>query len=208
MTEVEADAEQIVKTRAAFPALTDPLVLGDIVRPGDARAPWVTGANNYVWFHLVGAYYRPRRVLEIGTRFGYSLWAVLKGAGLSDVAEVTCYDAEVDDDHEPLAFVERWFARRGIQVRANRDDTRLLTALDVPTPVDYALVDADHSEAGCYHDCELAWACVRPGGVLAVDDTEPGGEVRAAAERFCRARGVPWAHLPTYRGLTLVRKPL
>lgn len=216
MTQVEHDAAAIARTRALFPHLTDPQVLGDVVRPADERAEWVTGANNYVWYHLVGAYYRPRRVLEIGTRYGYSLWAVLKGAGFvggvgtggqHPPPEVTCYDAEVDDDVEPLRFVEKWFGRRGVEVRAFRQDTQKLIALDVPDPVDYALVDADHSYVGCLHDCELAWAALRPGGVLAVDDTEPGGEVRRAAEAFCLGRGVPWAYLPTFRGLHLVRKP-
>lgn len=201
-------AKWITDTKSAHPGLTDPWVLEGLIQPVDAEAEWVIGRNNYVFFYLVGRYFRPLRIIEIGTRFGYSLWAVVKGADRQRRdTEITIYDAELDADKEPLKVCENWFRAHEINnLHIHRQNTQSIDKLTVPHPVDLATVDANHSEAGAYWDCCLAWEVLKPGGVLIIDDTNPGS-VQRAAERFAAEKGVAWGFLPSLRGIHLLLKP-
>ncbi len=210
VVDVHADALRIVELfRSGLLPPTDEAVLGSLIQVQDHGFPFVTG-DNYVWWQAIGTYYKPRRLAEIGVRFGYSLKALVQGAGHPPgTYYVAAYDAECNPgDHNPLGVFARHFTEQlGIEsLRLERVDTQVLDSLRVQD-IDLAVVDADHSEAGCHHDCELAFAALRPGGVLVVDDTRPG-EVRAGCERFCRENGLDYAFLPSLTGIHLVRKPL
>ena len=205
----EEIAQMLVDNKTSWwGSLTDWDVLGNIIQPVDVDAEWVTGRDNYTFWFLLGEYFLPSRILEIGTRFGYGLWAVVKGAGVPvDQIQITVYDFECDGEVEPLKVCEQWLRARGISdLHFHREDTQKLDKLEVPQLVDFAVVDADHSEEGAYHDCCLAWECLRPGGVLVVDDTLPG-PVRVAAERFAQEKGVEWGYIPSLRGIHIMLKP-
>lgn len=201
-------AQRVTAAKAKSP-LWDRDVLGDLVQPCDDRAPWVNGNNNYVWWHLLGLIRDPKSLLEIGTRFGYSVWSVVTAAGRPPLdLTITVYDAEIDDDKEPLAVFEGWFRSWGVKnLHVHRKNTQELSELDVPGPVDWATVDADHSYKGALHDCRLVWPCIAPGGILVVDDTNPGA-VQDAAEAFAREVGVDFAFLPSLRGMHVLVKPI
>lgn len=181
--------------------LTDRAVLGALVQEVDRGCEWVEGSNNYVWWYGIGLHWRPASVVEIGSRFGYSLAAI---AMPSAVLRLCVVDDERDADKEPLRVLERHFLGYDLTIR--REDSQKIATLAPWAGFDLGSVDADHTAAGCYHDCGLVWDALRPGGLLVVDDTQPGG-VRDGAEQFCRDRGVEWGHLPTLRGVHLVIKP-
>jgi predicted O-methyltransferase YrrM len=184
---------------------TDRAVLGPILHRVDHGQVFVEGDNNYTWYDALGAMLRPRSVVEIGVRYGYSLKCLLNYSPRP--LRVLAVDNEYNGEKTNDAFEWFFFFKLAVDdlVLVNRDSQ---TITELPgTGFDVGSVDGFHSAAGCKHDCELVWATLRPGGVLVVDDTAPGGDPRAGCEEFCREVGAEWAYLPTLRGMHLVIKP-
>lgn len=212
MNPAERDALAITALVRAVPDrhAHDAAVLGSHLQPCDRGHEFVATRNNYVWWWAAGRYYQPRRVAEIGTRFGYSLKALCDGsAALPAEMVVRCWDAELDDDVAPLKVAEAYFALVGADFRAYRLNTRHADHLDPDGgPFDLASVDGDHSTQGACDDMKLLGELLRPGGVLLVDDAgEREGSVWRGVERFLAETPWPAAHLPTLRGMMVIRKP-
>ena len=187
-------------------------VIGDLAQPGDAGCDFLTSDNYYSWYYHVGAVLKPRKIVEFGVRYGYSLKALLDGSG---VPWENCAVVAVDDERDgvrTLDIFEKYFRDRHIfLLDLWRRDTQTLPVVEfvntVGVQLDLAHVDAWHTEDGCYHECELAYAAVRPGGFVLVDDALPGGVVRAGADRFCRDRKLDNVYLETLRGMLIFRIP-
>ena len=190
--------------RESYP-LTDLEVVGDLVQDRDRQCDFMIGSNNYSWWNAVGAVFRPNSMVEIGTRYGYSVKSLL-GNRLGHHNRILVVDAECDPGQDTLKTFESYFRGRGVtDLEIRRVDSQTLTSLNT-SGFDIGSVDALHSADGCYHDCKLVWGCLRPGGLMIVDDTQPG-PVRDGCERFCRECGLEWAYLPSLRGIHLVLKP-
>jgi len=201
-------AAEIHRLRGGSRNFRDRDVLSHLVQPCDRGMEWVEGDNNYVWYYFIGQVFRPRKILEIGTRYGYSLKSLLLGSGGPyDDVSVVVYDDERDDDVEPLKVAEAHLRGMGVpDVTLHRLDTQKLDRL-FPFDADLVSVDGDHSEDGVVHDLGLVVFTIgRRGGIIVVDDTQPGC-VRKGCERFCRDRGLEFVHLPSLRGIHLVAVP-
>jgi predicted O-methyltransferase YrrM len=187
---------------------TEEALLADVLHPLDAEADW-TRQGTYLWYWAIGRALRPTSVLEIGTRFGYSLASLVKGS--ERVSRVVSYDMELDHVGS-IDYVEDYLRKQHtkIAVRSVRVDTRTLDALPaVDGPIDLAHVDADHSEEGCYHDCTLAFAVLCDGGWLVIDDVgaaEGDPRARRGADRFLREHGLAPIFVDAYRGMYLAEK--
>ena len=149
------------------------------------------------WFQLdervEGHYYRkacvvadlrPRRVIEIGTRCGYSLACFATAA---PDARYLCLDGAMDDDSiDCLAHwksvVERWAIDASLIVV----DSHKVRSLP---PADFAHVDGDHSYAGAFQDLNL----VAHVPTILADDCD-NAQVKAAVVQFVadRKRSVEW----------------
>lgn len=117
----------------------------------------------------------PRVVLEIGTKFGGSLFLL---------ARVSAPDALLvgldlpSAYHPSLAHVYRAFAGPGQRIRIVRGDSHDPAALEQVRrmldgrPLDLLHVDGDHSLEGVRLDFELYAPLVRPGGLVALHDIE------------------------------------
>jgi predicted O-methyltransferase YrrM len=118
-------------------------------------------------------------------------------------------DAELEGD-QTLCVLQAYFQGRGFHDLAVRhDDTRTIATLELDGLADLALVDAYHSAEGCYHECQLAWAAPKPGGLLVVDDVFDPGAPREGANRFCQEMGMLSPdYLPSLNGIYLAVKPL
>jgi predicted O-methyltransferase YrrM len=189
-------------------SLTEDQILGDIVREVDHGAEFL-GQETYVWYYVLGQYFRPKSILEIGTRYGYSLKCLVLGSGVAET--IWSYDSEYDFVGS-IDYVQRYFARHFpfIQLHAQKVNTRYLQLLPQVNKVDLAHVDADHSEQGSYEDCLLSLKLVRSGGVLLVDDMGfVGGDARAraGADRFCRDVGLKPLFLHNFRGIYVIPIP-
>lgn len=120
---------------------------------------------------LMGA----RRTLEIGTFTGYSALAVALALP-NDGRVIAC-----DVSEEWTAIARRYWAEAGV---AHKIDLRLGPALETLEDLlgegrrdgfDFAFIDADKVNYGAYY--EMALELVRPGGLIAIDNTLWGGKL-------------------------------
>jgi predicted O-methyltransferase YrrM len=195
------------------PALAELRAATDRLAEAEMRIAPEQGQLLALLLELMGA----RQVVEIGTFTGYSA-AWMAGALPADGRLVTCDHA---DDH--LALARRAWTAAGV---AERIQVRLgpgLATLDAlmdedgAESFDAAFIDADkESYAGYYARC---LALLRPGGLIAVDNTLWGGRVidpaatdpaSAAVRAFNRQlrddERIALSLLPVGDGLTLARK--
>ena len=213
MNTIEADANGIAELYIeATNSMTDYKLLGSLAQDQD-RGELFVADTNYVWWWAIGRHYMPFDIAEIGTRFGYSMKALVLGSGRAPHSyRLAAFDNESNPgDINPLGVFARHFIEelKICGLRLERVNTQDITDLRLGWAPDMVVVDADHSEKGCLHDCGLAFAALKPGGVLVVDDTRPGDNpVRRAAERFAAERGLHYAHLPSLTGITIMRKPV
>jgi hypothetical protein len=160
--------------------------LADAWRPHDWFELNQAVENHYVHKASVCADVRPKRVIEIGTRCGYSLVAFAIAA---PEARYYCFDGATDpDSFDCLAHwasvVERWVIDASLVVV----DTKHVRSLP---PADFAHVDGDHSFDGALRDLRLVSHCKT---ILADDCCNP--EVKRAVVQFAaeRHRRVDWHH--------------
>lgn len=156
---------------------------------------------------LLGA----RQAVEVGTFTGLSSLAIARG--MADGGRLTCFD--ISEEYTSIA--RRYWTRAGVE---DRIELRLgpagetLRELPRERYLDFAFIDADKVGYPVYWD-ELV-PRMRPGGVIAVDNTLRGGRVLAPQNADDRAIAafndeiladvrVDLVMLPVADGLTLAR---
>jgi len=161
---------------------------------------------------------RARRCLEVGTFTGYSaLWVAL---ALPPDGRLTACDVSA----EWTSIGQRYWKEAGV---ARKIDLHLAPALQTLDRLiaqgeegqyDFAFIDADKGNYWNYY--ERALRLLRPGGLIAVDNTLWGGRVAAAADRDATVsvirdfnarvrqdQRVVISMLPLGDGVTLIWKP-
>ncbi|MFI0792811.1 O-methyltransferase [Micromonospora rubida] len=190
-------------------------VMGDLVEETLAALPAQAGMRvapeqaAFLTFltRLLGA----RQAVEVGTFTGLSSLAIARG--LAEDGRLTCFD--ISEEYTSIA--RRYWARAGV---ADRIELRIgpagetLRELPRDRHLDFAFIDADKSGYPVY------WAelvpRMRPGGIVAVDNTLRGGRVLAPQSADDRAIAafndevmadvrVETVLLPIADGLTLAR---
>ncbi|MEV4488906.1 class I SAM-dependent methyltransferase [Micromonospora coxensis] len=127
---------------------------------------------------LLGA----RQAVEVGTFTGLSSLAIARG--LPEDGRLTCFD--ISEEYTGIA--RRYWERAGV---ADRIELRIgpagetLRELPLERHLDFAFIDADKTGYPVYWD-ELV-PRMRPGGVIAVDNTLRGGRVLAPRDADDRA---------------------
>jgi predicted O-methyltransferase YrrM len=171
------------------------------------------GAFLALLVELIGA----RRCVEVGTFTGYSSTAVARA--LPDDGLLVCCDVS----EEWTSVARRYWAEAGV---ADRIDLRLGPAADTldglleggeEATYDFAFVDADKAGYDGYYERLLR--LVRPGGLIAFDNTLWGGAVldadtededtralRALNAKLAGDERVSLCLLPVADGVTLARR--
>ncbi|MEV4479351.1 O-methyltransferase [Micromonospora coxensis] len=123
-----------------------------------------------------------RQAVEVGTFTGLSSLAIARG--LPEDGRLTCFD--ISEEYTGIA--RRYWQRAGV---ADRIELRIgpagdtLRELPLERHLDFAFIDADKTGYPVYWD-ELV-PRMRPGGVIAVDNTLRGGRVLAPRDADDRA---------------------
>ncbi|HKI01262.1 MAG TPA: class I SAM-dependent methyltransferase [Thermoanaerobaculia bacterium] len=124
---------------------------------------------------------QPRRVLEIGTAAGGTLFLLSRVAAPDALlVSIDMPEGGFGGGYNLLrSGLYRSFAQRGQRIVLIRGDShrqamrrRLATALDGER-LDFLFIDGDHSEAGSRQDFEDYAPFVRPGGLIAFHDIRP-----------------------------------
>lgn len=163
---------------------------------------------------LIGA----RQALEIGTFTGYS--SICIAGALKTGGELVC----CDDSSEWTSMAKKYWQEAGLEDRINLrlgDAGATLQALmdeGRAGTFDFVFIDADKQNYPRYY--ELSFRLLRPGGLMAVDNTlwsgdvadpdnmEPGTRaIRRFNEMLKKDDSVDISLVPIGDGLTLVRKP-
>jgi predicted O-methyltransferase YrrM len=172
-------------------------------RHDEIRTEWKALRGDYVALHALVAARRPRRIVEIGVRLGYSAFAMLCAAREAEYfgfdADLCTWGGVPGALWDARRMLRREFPRARITVR--REDTAT-PGLRLPA-ADVYFVDGNHSEDGALRDMELCAAAADPtrGALLLVDDVTHEAGVARAVERFAKARGLQPVMHPTHRGL-------
>jgi predicted O-methyltransferase YrrM len=157
---------------------------------------------------LIGA----RNCLEIGTYTGYSALAV--ALALPEDGRIVCCDIS----EEWTAIARRFWKKAGVE---HKISLKLAPALEtlktLQGPFDFVFIDADKGNYDNYY--ERCLQLVRPGGLIAVDNTLWSGwvadgkrrdadtrAIRAFNDKLHRDDRVALALLPIGDGLTLALK--
>ena len=163
---------------------------------------------------LIGA----RQALEIGTFTGYS--SICIAGALKAGGELVC----CDDSSEWTSIAKKYWRDAGLEDRINfklGDAGATLQALmdeGRAGTFDFVFIDADKQNYPRYY--ELSFQLLRPGGLMAVDNTLSSGDVadpnnmepgtraiRRFNEMLKKDDSVDISLVPIGDGLTLVRKP-
>ncbi len=158
-----------------------------------------------------------RRAIEIGTFTGYS--ALRIAMSMPEDGYLIC----CDNSRAWSAVARRYFAEAGL---ADRIDLRVAAALDTLNDLlkqgqagtfDFAFIDADKENYENYY--ERCLKLMRPGGLIAVDNTLWGGSVadpdnqepdtlaiRRFNEKLYKDDRISLSLVPIGDGLTLARK--
>ena len=163
---------------------------------------------------LIGA----RQALEVGTFTGYS--AICIAGALADGGELIC----CDDSEEWTAMATKYWHEAGLDDRISlkladaADTLQALIAAGRGGTFDFIFIDADKQNYSLYY--ELCYALLRPGGLIAVDNTlwdgdvaDPGNTepttraIRRFNDELKQDDRVAISLVPIGDGLTLVHKP-
>jgi predicted O-methyltransferase YrrM len=180
--------------------------------PSDPElVPATTEENYYQMFFAVAAVLRPRKYLEIGTRFGYSLVSVARAA--TELQLVVSCDLESYENRYALPsqqIAERNLRAAGYTAEARFivDDSSRIAEHLAGVRFDLILIDGDHSYLGCRSDILNCYSLLTPGGVLMVDDLDIAGVFEAVMDcmRELAVQPEDRCFLPTKHGLYLTRR--
>ncbi len=177
------------------------------------RAVAKSDIREYLPFLYEQARSRPGvRVLELGTRRGYSTLAFLAGA---DESGGHVWSVDVQDCARnrlgmlPWAGCPRWTFTRG-------DDMDPAVQERLPAVADVLFIDTSHEYEHTLAELRAYMPRVAPGGVALFHDTHvmgwPGYEwdravspVWAALDEFCAEAGLSWEDMPGEYGLGILR---
>jgi predicted O-methyltransferase YrrM len=115
---------------------------------------------------------RPRRVLEIGTFHGGTLYHWLTNAQpRATIVSVDSYRANVDNRHLYAGWTPPGVELHALMGDSQSAEMRAMVA-DVG-PFDWIFIDADHYEAGVQRDWDNYHSLCAPGGLIALHDICP-----------------------------------
>ncbi len=164
--------------------------------------------------------YQPKRIFEIGVRFGYTAIAfMLALQSLPDAPEAEYMG--IDDESYHFASC----ARANLNF-ATVLPNHFMSAIKhnsfngLPEGIgtfDLIHVDGNHTAVGVMNDLNLVWRILNPGGVIIIDDAAPfddrgqPGEIYTAAMEFLSRfenspEQVEWQYQPNQRGHLIVKR--
>lgn len=147
----------------------------------------------------------PASCIEMGVGFGMSGCYQAAALELARRGRLACLDQE-----ESLAEIAREsFAELGLEHRVELTMGPIGETLEpvarASAPIDYAYIDAEHTEEATVHNFEVALPHLAPGAVVVVDDIMLEGDMRRAWARIAAHERVGLALGLRRLGVVVVR---
>jgi hypothetical protein len=178
-----------------FPAILDIFAEDDLVHFGGEIGNVVERCYNF--YAAYGAFWRPRRVLEIGVRRGYGAYSIAVGAG--GLERYVGLDAELDlaGSNAGAAPLLQRAGIRSVDIR--HVDTQLVFP-SIAERFDLMHIDADHSMRGAFSDICNASVLLAPSGIMVIDD-QSALSVAAATRAYLELTAAParWFEVASLR---------
>lgn len=191
----------------------------DCIVPDNLIAQWEKdeiGRDPYLITDLYPVYRdivadaKPKSILEIGCRYGYSLAVALDA--YSGIERAVSVDV-VDDPaaYEPGDNGAFRIAQRNInamqpgrwpntKIEFYEQNTQHIQSFPFSGPFDLVYVDGDHSVLGMLHDLFLSMPLLSPEGIIVVDDMDGWPELYEPTKLFARAVGMTTRYYPDKAG--------
>lgn len=132
----------------------------------------------------------PKKVVEIGSFFGGTLWYFHKHAKLEQLTSVDLLIPPADERYQQMvecrALWHEWFADSGVRMSVIEGDSHnesIINTVKLLYPendVDVLHIDGDHSYQGVMWDYDNFKGLVRPGGMIVFHDIHGLEQVRQA----------------------------
>lgn len=135
--------------------------------------------NYYEVYYAIGKYYQPKSILEIGVRYGYSLYSIM--AACENLEYVRGYDID-EYDSGSIETANKNISKvisDKINFKVENKNTQNLKS--IRKKYDLIHIDGDHTFNGKLHDLNLVKNNCK---VLVVDDYNHIREVKSAVEKF------------------------
>ncbi|NOY00635.1 MAG: class I SAM-dependent methyltransferase [Verrucomicrobia bacterium] len=183
-------------------------------RAAKRYVPALYQRNYYPYYYCLGNYFRPGSILEIGTRFAYSLIAMAQGT-MAEGRSPRILSIDLESyNHEFGSIPSQKIAKANfLSCVGHLDHIEFLkgnSQLIDPGPFgpfDLIHVDGDHSQNGAYSDIIRYFGNLSVGGIMLIDDIDhPSvhkGVIRALDTLEISADN--HAFLPTKHGCILLR---
>ena len=149
----------------------------------------------YLGKYMIASLFKPAAIAEIGVRWGYSAFAFLcasPGASYTgfDIPEGGSGGVKQNTFPRVRQILISNFAKA--TVKLVRADTRRMTSLseddEYRTFFDFVHIDGDHHEEAAYHDMQIGFERLIPGGTMLIDDNVSIAGVTRACLRFLKDR--------------------
>lgn len=161
------------------------------------------GKACYEYYYRVGEFYKPKSILEIGVRFGYSLLTLIKGSGHVSFAEGWDTEEYVPESNSTAGKLIYSRVPATTEIYLNRVDSQQVHKLN--DFYDLISVDGNHDEDPTYHDLSLTVGHCK---VVIIDDYDFLGSVTRGVNRFIEEYSEAiekWCYLPSFRGTIVIQ---
>jgi hypothetical protein len=124
----------------------------------------------YNWYVAYGAIARPKTILEIGVRRGYSAISLIRGA-MGSVMSYVGIDSEIDIPDSNATAVTLLKKHAQCQIEVIKADTREFFP-SIPKSFDLVHVDGNHSTIGTASDVFNVAPLLHPASIIIIDDID------------------------------------
>jgi hypothetical protein len=189
-------------------------LLQEVIHPSErAKCPGEK-LSHIVAKYLLANHYRPRRIVEVGVRYGYSAAGFLMAEPSAEYHgfDIICHNkgayGGIGSGIDTFPAVAEMLSRviPGSNITLTHCNSQAMPAFPA---ADFYHIDGDHTTQGCLNDICKAWAACEPGGVVIVDDYDFLGEVKRACDLFAsqNAKLIQAVRkVPSWRGEFVLQK--
>jgi len=167
------------------------------------------GFNDFCFeaYYAIGYLFRPRTVLEIGTRRGYSLVALCKGHKDTQYV-LSCDNESYIEGSQKIALdnlmKSGYCGEKDFMIMSSLGDDFKKYVKD--KKFDFVHIDGAHDKSDVLRDLELGYSLLTKDGVMLVHDTKYILDVAQAVKEFVETNKVDMIEIDMYRGGVLIQK--